>query len=55
MTSAWQRRERLRAEKLKHVEEQVESGSLVIRPMTPAEREANPPRPPREKPRERRR
>ncbi|HEX6714409.1 MAG TPA: hypothetical protein VF066_13540 [Thermoleophilaceae bacterium] len=55
MSTAWERRERAREQKLKEIEEQVESGSLVIRPMTEAEREANPPRPPREKPWQRRR
>jgi hypothetical protein len=48
MSASWERRERERAEKLKQIEEQVESGSLIIRPMTPAERAANPPAPPRE-------
>jgi hypothetical protein len=50
MSTHWERREREREEKLKQIEEQVESGSLVIRQMTPAERKANPPKPPREKP-----
>jgi hypothetical protein len=36
-------------EKLEHVREQVESGSLVIRQMTDEERERYPPRPPRPK------
>ena len=45
MSNAWERKERARAEKLKQIEEQVEDGSLVIRPMTPAERKENPPRP----------
>lgn len=54
MSTQWERRERARQEKLKQVEEMVESGSLVIRPMTDAEREANPPQPPREKPSHRR-
>ena len=48
MSTSWERRERARAEKLKLIEEQVESGVLVIRPMTNAERKANPPRPPDE-------
>ena len=48
MSTSWERRERARAEKLKQIEEQVESGSLVIRPMTPKERKENPPAPPRE-------
>ena len=46
MSTSWERRERARAEKLKLIEEQVESGVLVIRSMTSAERKANPPRPP---------
>ena len=50
MSSHWERKERARAEKLKLIDEQVESGSLVIRPMTAAERKANPARPPRQKP-----
>lgn len=49
MSSQWEKRERAREEKLKQIEEQVESGSLVIRQMTDAERKANPPKPPREK------
>ena len=49
MSSQWERRERAREEKLKAIEEQVEDGSLVIRKMTPEERKANPPKPPREK------
>jgi hypothetical protein len=50
MSSHWERKERARAEKLKDNDEQVENGKLVIRPMTPEERKANPARPPREKP-----
>jgi hypothetical protein len=49
MSTQWERREREREEKLKRIEQEVENGSLVIRPMTPAERKANPPKPPREK------
>jgi anti-sigma28 factor (negative regulator of flagellin synthesis) len=49
MSSAWERKERAREEKLKEIKEQVEEGNLVIRKMTPEEREANPPRPPSEK------
>jgi len=49
MASHQERQEKARQEKLKQIEEQVEDGSLVIRPMTPAERKANPPQPPREK------
>ena len=38
-----ERADEKRAEKLEHVREQVESGSLVIRPMTEAERRRYPP------------
>ena len=55
MSTHWERKEKARADKLKQIDEQVESGSLVIRPMTAAERKANPAKPPREKPWERRR
>ena len=44
------RREQQRLEKLAEVKRQVESGSLVIRKLTDAEREDNPPRPREEKP-----
>jgi hypothetical protein len=40
-----ERAEKKRLEKLENVQEQVDSGSLVIRKMTKAEREANPPKP----------
>jgi hypothetical protein len=40
-----ERAEEKRTEKLDHVREQVESGKLVIRQMTDAERRENPPRP----------
>jgi hypothetical protein len=49
MSTQWERHERARKEKLKQIEEQVENGSLVIRPMTEDERKANPPQPPSEK------
>jgi len=49
MSNTWERQQKAREEKLKAIEEQVEDGSLVIRKMTPAERKANPPKPPREK------
>ena len=54
MNASWDRRERAREEKLKQIEQQVEDGSLVIRPMTDAERKANPPKPRPEKPPRRR-
>ena len=37
-----ERQQRQREEKLEHIREQVESGALVIRQMTPAERKKNP-------------
>jgi hypothetical protein len=48
-SSHWERQQKARDEKLKAVADAVENGSLVIRPMTREEREANPPRPPRER------
>ena len=44
MKTARERAEEKRAEKLALVREQVESGSLVIRPMTDEERRRYPPR-----------
>jgi hypothetical protein len=49
VSATWERKEHARLEKLELIKEQVESGSLVIRRMTPVEREANPPRPRSEK------
>jgi anti-sigma28 factor (negative regulator of flagellin synthesis) len=49
VSTQWDRQQKAREEKLKAIKEQVEDGSLVIRKMTPAERKANPPRPPRER------
>jgi hypothetical protein len=43
--STRERAEEKRAEKLAQVREQVESGTLVIRPMTDEERKRYPPRP----------
>jgi hypothetical protein len=43
-----QRTEEKRREKLEQIEEQVRDGTLVIRQMTDAERERDPPRPPKE-------
>jgi hypothetical protein len=40
-----ERAEEKRQEKLAFIREQVESGALLIRPMTAAERRLNPPRP----------
>jgi len=44
-----EQQDKRRQEKLQQVQEQVDEGSLVIRKMTPTEREDNPVRPPREK------
>ena len=49
MKTARERAEEKRAEKLEQVREQVQSGSLVIRKMTPAERRRYPPVPQEEK------
>ena len=38
-----------RRQKLEQVQEQIKSGSLTVRQMTPKERKANPPAPPRPK------
>jgi hypothetical protein len=43
MKTARERAEEKRAEKLEHVREQVQSGSLVIRKMTDEERQRYPP------------
>lgn len=53
MKSARQRSEEKRQEKLDFVRAQVESGSLVIRPMTAEERRRYPPRAAAAKPRRR--
>lgn len=45
MKTARERAEEKREAKLELVREQVQSGSLVIRPMTDAERRRYPPRP----------
>lgn len=47
MSTARERAEQKRAEKLATVREQVKSGSLVIRQMTDEERRRYPPRAPR--------
>jgi hypothetical protein len=47
MKSTRQRAEERREAKLEHVQEQLDSGSLVIRKMTDEERRRYPPRPPR--------
>ena len=48
MKSPKERAEERRQEKLDEIQAQVADGSLKIRKMTPAEREQNPPRPPRQ-------
>jgi hypothetical protein len=47
MKTTRERAEERRQAKLELVEEQVQTGSLVIRQMTDEERQQNPPRPPR--------
>jgi hypothetical protein len=49
MKSSQERQNERREKKLDEVKQQVDSGSLKIRQMTPAERKANPPRPPKAK------
>jgi hypothetical protein len=49
MPSQQDRAAQKRQEKLKQIREQVDSGELKIRKMTPAERKKNPPRPRPEK------
>jgi hypothetical protein len=45
MKTPKERAEERRQEKLADIQEQVESGALSIRKMTPAERKKNPPKP----------
>jgi hypothetical protein len=54
MTTPQERAAQKRQEKLDQIEAQVSSGELVIRQMSPAERERNLPRPPKPKPKPRR-
>jgi len=49
MSTQKDRAEQKRVEKLELIREQVDSGQLTIRQMTPAERKKNPPRPRQEK------
>jgi hypothetical protein len=49
MKTAQERAEDRRRQKLADVQAQIRSGSLVVRQMTAAERERNPPRAPRPK------
>jgi hypothetical protein len=43
------RQQKKREERMKLIEEQIADGTLTIRQMTPEERKANPPRPPKKK------
>jgi hypothetical protein len=45
MKTQREKAEEKREEKLEQIREQVDSGTLVIRPMTPEERQQYPPRP----------
>ena len=54
MTTPQERAAQKRQEKLDQIQAQVSSGALVIRQMTPAERERNLPRPSKPKPQSRR-
>jgi hypothetical protein len=49
MKTPQERAEEKRRQKLEEMQEQIRSGSLVVREMTPEERERNPPKPPRPK------
>ena len=49
MKTQQERQEDKRRSKLADVQRQVKDGSLVIRQMTAAERERNPPRPPQQR------
>ena len=47
MSTAKERAEQKRLEKLELIREQLDAGELTIRQMTPAERKQHPPRPPK--------
>ena len=49
MKTPKERQEEKRKAKLKEMQEQIDSGDLVVRKMTAAERKKFPPKPPREK------
>ncbi|HYH59217.1 MAG TPA: hypothetical protein VD790_08350 [Thermoleophilaceae bacterium] len=49
MKTPKERQDEKRQAKLNEIQEQIESGDLVVRKMTAAERKKFPPRPPREK------
>jgi hypothetical protein len=44
-----ERQDEKRQAKLEEIQQQIDSGDLVVRKMTPAERKKFPPKPPREK------
>jgi hypothetical protein len=44
-----ERQDEKRQAKLEEMQQQIDSGELVVRKMTPAERKKFPPKPPREK------
>ena len=48
MKTPAERKEEARQQKLEEIQEQLDAGKLVIRPMTKAERKRFPPRPPAE-------
>ena len=49
MKTPQERAEEKRRQKLEEMQAQIRDGSLVVRKMTPDERERNPPAPPRPK------
>jgi hypothetical protein len=49
MKTPQERAEEKRQKKLEEMQAQIRDGSLTVRKMTPAERERNPPAPPRPK------
>jgi hypothetical protein len=49
MITPKEREEARRREKLERIQAEIRKGSLVVRQMTPVERERNPPRPARPK------
>ncbi len=49
MKTPQERAEEKRRQKLEEMQAQIRNGSLVVREMTPEERERNPPKPPKPK------
>jgi signal recognition particle GTPase len=49
VSNAQERQAERRRQKLEAMEDQIKKGALVVRQMTPEERERNPPKPPRPK------